>query len=465
MRRLREGFAILVCLALVVSGGGRQATEEDGVLVLDDKTFAEAVKNNPVILVEFYAPWCGHCQELAPHYAAAAKQLKASGIPLAKVDATAEAKLTEEYGIRGYPTIRLFLDGRDQEYNGGRNQESIVAWVLKKAGPAVVLLETASEADRFKSEHRIAAIGFFDGGARAHREAFERAAKQVEDVVFAVSVVPSVVERFEGAVVPGVRMFFGHDEKVATFSGDLQNSAELEAFVKAHRHPMVTNFNADRAPELFSDGRPILLLFRNQDEAGLAAEKEVREAAPGLHRRILVSVAGSKEPMDQRLMDYVSVDPEELPTVRLVHDPLVSMTKYKLHGKVTSSAILAFVSNFEAGRLKPHLRSQAPPTSQTGPVHVLVGSTFEATVKDPNKDVLVEFYAPWCGHCKKLEPVYRDVAKRLENVGSLLIAKIDAAANDAPLEYDGDRDVDSFVAWLEEKASIPFNRDELKTEL
>merc|ERR1712032_615452 len=104
-----------------------------------------------------------------------------------------------------------------------------------------------------------------------------------------------------------------------------------------------------------------------------------------------------------------------------------------------------------------------------------VGSTFESVVKDPKRDVFVEFYAPWCGHCKKLEPVYREVAKKLEAVASLSIAKIDATANDVvdvdvegfptiklwraehkddPLDYDGDRDVDSFVQWLEEKVSI-----------
>jgi len=317
-------------------------------------------------------------------------------------------------------------------------------------------------------------------------DAFEAAARQVEDVMFAYTTVPSVAAKY-GVTPPSLRMSYPHDEKSATFTGNMESADEIQSFVRAYRQPMVSTFDGETASDIFGDGRSILFLFREKDEKGDAAEAELRKAAIGIQRRLLVSVAGSNEPMDQRLMDYVSVEPEELPTVRLVANPMASMTKYKLEGELKEASIMAFVSDFEAQRLKPHLKSEEPPNSQTGPVYTLVGSTFDSIVLDPKKDVLVEFYAPWCGHCKKLEPVFRDVAKILEPVKSLVIAKIDATANDVqgadiegfptikfwpankkgepPLDYDSDRDVDSFITWLEEKVTYPFNKDELKTEL
>jgi len=104
----------------------------------------------------------------------------------------------------------------------------------------------------------------------------------------------------------------------------------------------------------------------------------------------------------------------------------------------------------------------------------LTASNFDSIVLDPSKDVLVEFYAPWCGHCKSLAPVYEKVAAAFANEPNVVIAKVDADSHKSlgtkyevtgfptlkwfgksdktPLLFEGARDLDALVAYVNEKA-------------
>ncbi|GJJ75886.1 protein disulfide-isomerase A6 [Entomortierella parvispora] len=107
------------------------------VEVLTDSNFEEKVKKSGKhYLVEFYAPWCGHCKNLAPTYEkVAADFLKEKDITIAKVDATTETRVAEEYGVTGYPTIKYFSkDGTVSEYEGGRQEDDFLNFINNKVG-------------------------------------------------------------------------------------------------------------------------------------------------------------------------------------------------------------------------------------------------------------------------------------------------------------------------------------------
>merc|ERR1739847_28909 len=132
--------------------------------------------------------------------------------------------------------------------------------------------------------------------------------------------------------------------------------------------------------------------------------------------------------------------------------------------------IRSFVSDFLEGKLKQHLLTEDVPEDwDAKPVKTLVGKNFEQVALDAEKHVLVEFYAPWCGHCKSLAPIYDELGEKYKDSKDIVIAKMDSTTNEVKdvnirgfptlklfkkgdnkvVEYDGARDLDGFVKFLD----------------
>ncbi|KAL6952693.1 protein disulfide-isomerase [Sarracenia purpurea var. burkii] len=135
--------------------------DEKDVVVLKESNFSDFIAENRYVMVEFYAPWCGHCQALAPEYAAAATELKGEAV-LAKVDAMEESELAQKYEIQGFPTVYFFIDGVHKDYPGQRTKDAIVTWVKKKTGPGIYNLTTIKEAEHTLATDSKLVLGFLD---------------------------------------------------------------------------------------------------------------------------------------------------------------------------------------------------------------------------------------------------------------------------------------------------------------
>jgi protein disulfide-isomerase A6 len=98
----------------------------------------EVIKSGKPTLVEFFAPWCGHCKNLAPIYEelGQAFAFASDKVQIAKVDADAHKDLGKKYGVQGFPTLKFF-DGKSKvpiEYSGGRDLESLSSFITEKTG-------------------------------------------------------------------------------------------------------------------------------------------------------------------------------------------------------------------------------------------------------------------------------------------------------------------------------------------
>ena len=106
---------------------------------------------------------------------------------LGKVDATIESELAEKYEVKGYPTLKFFRKGNPVEYNGGRQSEDIVNWVIKKSGPAVKEIATVEEAKALIDSQNVVFIGFFKDQTSDNAKIYLDIGNAVDDYVFGIS--------------------------------------------------------------------------------------------------------------------------------------------------------------------------------------------------------------------------------------------------------------------------------------
>ena len=160
----------LAALLAACSALSARAIGDDGVTALDSSDFKLRVGKDVPALVEFYAPWCGHCKNLAPEYKVLAETFKsaAGSVLIAKVDADAHKDLAGEFDVKGFPTLKWFPAGSltPEDVNAERTADALAEFVngktglakrVKKEPSAVVALtpETFDAAFHDKTSHKL----------------------------------------------------------------------------------------------------------------------------------------------------------------------------------------------------------------------------------------------------------------------------------------------------------------------
>lgn len=209
----------------------------------------------------------------------------------------------------------------------------------------------------------------------------------------------------------------------------------------------------------------------------------------------------------------LNLDAEKFPAFAIQETVKNQKFPFDQTKKLTEEDVGKFVQDFVDGKVEPSIKSEPIPETQEGPVEVVVAHNYEDVVINNNKDVLVEFYAPWCGHCKayvsssfsnlmsdpeRNEPKLTtpsSLAPKYEELGNLYltnveyservsITKVDATANDVPDEiqgfptikifpagkklepvtYSGSRTIDDLVAFIKEHGTHKVDAYEGKNE-
>eukprot|EP01117_Protostelium_nocturnum_P000320 TRINITY_DN1038_c0_g1_i1.p1 TRINITY_DN1038_c0_g1~~TRINITY_DN1038_c0_g1_i1.p1 ORF type:complete len:496 (+),score=165.39 TRINITY_DN1038_c0_g1_i1:82-1569(+) len=457
-------FAGLLIIGSVFSEEAADNVDESDVVVLTNDNFDDTVSQSPLVLVEFYAPWCGHCKRLKPEYAKAATQLKASNVVLAKIDCDNEQNrpVGNRFGVQGFPTLKVFRDGVPVEYEGGRTADEIVSYMKRQALPAVTHLENAEQLVELFKDKATSVVGFFQDEASDAYKTFQSVANNLRNSFLFNAVLGKPDLHKEHGVKEGdVVVWNPVDGKKYTLSADeLENLAKS---VSKYATPLIDEVGPSNYKNYMESGLPLVYLFVKvaDKDATVDQVREIAEATRGKLNWVFIDNDkfgrhGQNLGLSGKTVPAVVL--EEVSTgLRYVYDEASAITK---------DLVKEWSDKYLAGSLSPSIKSEEVPTSNDGPVRVVVRKNFDEVVLDPSKAVLVEFYAPWCGHCKNLEPIYNELGTAFAGESDVIIAKIDATANDVDKKYDvrGFPTLKLFPKG-EDKVPISYEGDRSKADL
>ncbi|KAL0441527.1 UNVERIFIED_CONTAM: protein disulfide isomerase-like 1-6 [Sesamum radiatum] len=391
------------------------------VLELNNDNTKRVIQENEYVLVLGYAPWCGRSAELMPRFAEAANVLKGlgSGIVMAKLDAERYPKAASSLGIKGYPTLLLFVNGSSQSYTGGFSSEEMVIWARKKTGSPVIRINAVDEAEEFLKQHAMYAIGLFDNSEGPDYGEFIKAATADNEIQF-VETSSTEVAKVLYPVVKPTKPFFGlvkNEPEHHTSLDENLTSDRILQFLENNKFPLVTVMTELNSAKVYASTKKLQVYVYAEANDLKKLLEPLREIAKKFKSEILfVAVDIEEDNLAKPFLTLFGLEESEETSV--IAFDYNSNSKYLLESDPTSRNIEDFCMGLLQGTLSPYYKSQPVPENKNASVLTVVGKTFDDVVLRSPANIVLE-------QVEKL-------AKHFKGLDNLVFARIDASTNEHP---------------------------------
>lgn len=357
---------------------------------------------------------------MAPDYKELGAQynVDSSKVKIAKIDSTVHKEFSAKHGVEGFPTLKLFINGEPVDYSGERTKASISSFISHKIKSEITVLKTKKEVEEQEASNFAVIFLLPENNEKLMKTVlkFSRNYDAFQtSVVYDKTLLPMTISTDKALIL--LRKF-DDGNKVIEFADELAPDF-IKQFVNSHRFPIVQNFDQDAANRIFGDQHSAFFYFDDNVDSETTqifktfAKQQMQDKN---YTKLIFSTSTITTGFGAKLSEYLGLGQNE-PCARIIDFNNQEIVKYKVED-LTADGFAKAITDYEAKLLQPYFKSEPIPEKNDQPVKVLVANGFEQMVANSGKFVLVEIYAPWCGHCKALEPIYKELAEKLAHLES-----------------------------------------------
>ncbi|KAF1913245.1 thioredoxin-like protein [Ampelomyces quisqualis] len=234
--------------------------------------------------IKFYAPWCHHCQALAPTWTNLARQMKGN-LNIGEVNCDAEKKLCKQAGVQGYPTMLLFRGGERVEYDGLRGIGDLLSYADKVAAVrAGVQAVDAEDFKKMEEAEEVIFTYFYDHATTS--EDFQALERLTLSLVGKAKLVKTndadLAKRFKISTYP--RLIVSRDGKPSYYPPitpkEMRDTKKILTWMKSVWLPIVPELTSSNAREIMNGKIVVLAVLSREHGAEFAQSKrELKNAA------------------------------------------------------------------------------------------------------------------------------------------------------------------------------------------
>jgi protein disulfide-isomerase A4 len=400
--------------------------------------------------------------------------------------------LADQHGIGGWPMFKLFRKGRVFDYNGPREKQNIVDFMKGQSKPPSEeknhMLGITNNMDRTE----VTVVGYFNGKSDLYDEYVVAANEMRGTFKFMHSFDADVAKSFdvaqESIVVYMPEIFWTqYENKTHTLTKKSATYKEIISFIRTNSVPLVGWRN--KRNEFKYHERPLVVIYYdvNYDHQFTKDTQYIRNKVVLVARNFLGSnlrfAISNEEEYAEEIKSLGFEDSGADVNIGCFSE------KQKFRMKVTDEFepedLGEFIEDLRLGKVMPYMKSLPVPKSQEGQqVLKLVANNYDKEVHRVKKDAVVFFHAPWCGHCKEFDLIFKKIAKKMKVTNdNIVFGKFDATVNDVPymfpplkgypsifflsayekfdpIQYQGDRTYKSVKDWINRHSSIFLSEEE-----